>query len=70
MQEKFEKNFYEKSDTSPETIFNTMSVYFLAAKVMKTKYTLAGTLISTMAGIAASVVLKVAGKAYPIQTIT
>lgn len=56
-------------DTS-QTIFFTMSVYFLVAKVTKTKYTLAGTLISTMAGIAASVVLKVAGKAYPIQTIT
>lgn len=40
-----------------ETIFYTMSVYFLAAKVTKTKYTLAGALISTIAGIAASVVL-------------
>lgn len=40
-----------------ETIFYTMSVYFLAAKVTKTKYTLAGALISTLAGIAASVVL-------------
>lgn len=40
-----------------ETIFYTMSVYFLAAKVTKTKYTLAGALISTIAGIVASVVL-------------
>lgn len=40
-----------------ETIFYTMSVYFLAAKVTKTKYTLAGAFISTLAGIAASVVL-------------
>lgn len=40
-----------------ETIFYTMSVYFLAAKVTKTKYTLAGALISTLAGIVASVVL-------------
>lgn len=40
-----------------ETIFYTMSVYFLAAKVTKTRWTLAGALISTIAGIAASVVL-------------
>lgn len=40
-----------------ETIFYTMSVYFLAAKVTKTRYTLAGALLSTLAGIAASVVL-------------
>ena len=40
-----------------ETIFYTMSVYFLAAKVTKTRYTLAGALLATVAGIAASVVL-------------
>ena len=40
-----------------ETIFYTMSVYFLAAKVTKTRYTLAGALISTLAGTVASVVL-------------
>lgn len=40
-----------------ETIFYTMSVYFLAAKVTKTRYTLTGALISTLAGIIASVVL-------------
>lgn len=40
-----------------ETIFYTMSVYFLAAKVKKTRWTLAGALISTAAGIAASVFL-------------
>lgn len=38
-----------------ETIFYTMSVYFLAAKVTKTRYTLAGALIATLAGLAASV---------------
>ncbi len=43
-----------------ETVFYTMSVYFLTAKVTKTRWTLAGALISTFAGIAASVVL--AGK--------
>lgn len=45
-----------------ETIFYTMSVYFIAAKVTKTRYTLAGALLSTLAGIAASVVL--AGMMY------
>lgn len=40
-----------------ETIFYTMSVYFMSAKVKKTRYTLAGALVSTFAGIAASVVL-------------
>ncbi|GFI48269.1 spore maturation protein B [Lachnospiraceae bacterium] len=40
-----------------ETIFYTMSVYFLAAKVTKTRYTLKGALLSTVAGIVASVVL-------------
>ena len=40
-----------------ETIFYTMSVYFLAARVTKTRYTLTGALLSTLAGIIASVVL-------------
>lgn len=40
-----------------ETIFYTMSVYFLTAKVTKTRYTLAGALLATLAGLAASVVL-------------
>lgn len=43
--------------SSTETIFYTMSVYFLAAKVTKTRYTLAGALFATFAGIAASVAL-------------
>jgi len=38
-----------------ETIFYTMSVYFMAAKVKKTRYTLPGALLATLAGIAASV---------------
>lgn len=38
-----------------ETIFYTMSVYFMSAKVKKTRYTLAGALIATFAGLAASV---------------
>lgn len=37
-----------------ETIFYTMSVYFMTAKVTKSRYTLAGALIATLAGIIAS----------------
>lgn len=40
-----------------ETVFYTMSIYFLTAKVSKTRWTLAGALFSMAAGIAASVVL-------------
>lgn len=40
-----------------ETVFYTMSVYFLAAKVTKTRYTLIGALLSTLAGTIASVIL-------------
>ena len=38
-----------------ETIFYTMSVYFLSAKVKKTRFTLPGALLATIAGIIASV---------------
>lgn len=38
-----------------ETIFYTMAVYFAAAKVKKTRYTLAGCLVATLAGIIATV---------------
>ncbi len=40
-----------------ETIFYTMSIYFMTAKVTKTRWTLAGALICSVAGIVASVVL-------------
>lgn len=40
-----------------ETIFYTMSVYYMTAKVTKTRYTLAGAMIATAAGLAASVLL-------------
>ena len=40
-----------------ETVFYTMSVYFMTAKVTKTRYTFAGALVATFAGLAASVVL-------------
>lgn len=42
---------------STETIFYTMSVYYMAAKVTKTRWTLPGALLCTFAGVAASVVL-------------
>ena len=38
-----------------ETVFYTMSVYFMVAKVKKTRYTLTGALLATVAGIVASV---------------
>lgn len=40
-----------------ETIFYTMSVYFVAARVTKTRYTLAGALLATFCGLLASVAL-------------
>lgn len=40
-----------------ETCFYTMSVYFMAAKVTKTRYTLAGALSATAAGVVMSVVM-------------
>lgn len=40
-----------------ETIFYTMSVYFLTANVKKSRYTLAGALFATLAGIVASTLL-------------
>lgn len=43
--------------SSTETIFYTMSVYFMAAKITKTRYTLKGALLATAAGTGASMVL-------------
>ena len=40
-----------------ETIFYTMSVYFLVAEVKKTRYTLAGALIATLAGVVGSTIV-------------
>lgn len=40
-----------------ETIFYTMSIYFLTAKVKKTRYTLAGALTATLVGVIVSVIL-------------
>lgn len=41
--------------SSTETIFYTMSVYFMSVKVTKTRWTLAGALVATSAGVIASV---------------
>lgn len=43
--------------SSTETVFYTMSVYFMSARVTKTRYTLAGALVATFAGVVMSVVL-------------
>lgn len=45
------------SMASTETNFYTMSVYYMTAKVTKTRYTLTGALLATFAGLAASVIL-------------
>ncbi len=45
---------------STETVFYTMSVYFMCVKIKKTRYTLAGALLATFSGIAASVVIALA----------
>lgn len=42
---------------STETVFYTMSVYFMAAHVTKTRWTLGGALLSTACGLIASVVI-------------
>ena len=43
--------------SSTETIFYTMSVYFMSAKIKKSRYTLAGALLATLAGTIASIML-------------
>lgn len=40
-----------------ETIFYTMAVYFMVAEVKKTRYTLAGALVATLAGVIASTIV-------------
>lgn len=43
--------------SSTETVFYTISVYFMAAKVSKTRWTLAGALLATFSGLIASVII-------------
>ncbi len=40
-----------------EALFYTMAIYFVTAKVTKTRWTLAGSLISTLAGVISCVIL-------------
>lgn len=40
-----------------ETVFYTMSIYFMSVKIKKTRHTLAGALLATLAGVVMSVVL-------------
>jgi spore maturation protein B len=40
-----------------ETVFYTMSVYFMSVKITKTKYTLSGALFANLVGIIAALVL-------------
>ena len=40
-----------------ETIFYTMSVYFMSVHIKKSRYTLAGALLATLAGVAVSILL-------------
>ena len=42
-----------------ETVFYTMSVYFVSIKIKKTRYTLAGALLANFAGVAASLLITV-----------
>lgn len=42
--------------SSTETVFYTMSVYYLTAKVTKTRWTLPGALLATFAGTIASII--------------
>lgn len=43
--------------SSTETVFYTMSIYFMSVKIKKTRWTLAGAMAATVAGAAASVVI-------------
>lgn len=43
--------------SSTETVFYTMSVYFMSIKIKKTRWTLPGALIAAVAGMASSVII-------------
>ena len=44
-------------ESCTETVFYTMSVYYMSIKVTKTRWTLAGALAATAAGVAVSIAL-------------
>ena len=46
---------------SKRPVFYTMSVYFMTAKVTKTRWTFAGAMLATGAGVAASIILASVG---------
>jgi len=43
--------------SSTETVFYTMSIYFLSVKITKTRFTLAGALLANFAGVALSLIV-------------
>ncbi|MGN0150836.1 MAG: hypothetical protein ACI39Q_00040 [Wujia sp.] len=43
--------------SSTETVFYTMSVYFLSVGVTRTRWTLAGALLSSITGVLVSIIL-------------
>ena len=43
--------------SSTETIFYTVSIYFMSVRVKKTGYTIAGALFATLAGLVASILI-------------
>jgi spore maturation protein B len=43
--------------SSTETIFYTLSLYFMSVKITKTRYTMGGALTANLAGVAASLVI-------------
>ena len=47
--------------SSSDTIFYTMSLYFMAAEVKKTRYTLPGALMATVFGMFMSILMVKAG---------
>ena len=54
---KLKQKKFPPIDIVAETCFYTMSVYYLAAKVTRTRYTLSGALLSLAASAIMSVIL-------------
>lgn len=49
--------------SSTETVFYTMSIYFMSVKITKTRFTLAGALLANFAGVILSLILTM--RLYP-----
>lgn len=56
----YESLFFLPIDTVAETVFYTMSVYFMSVNIKNTKYTLAGALIANIAGIVTAFFITIA----------